>query len=150
MVRPQTDHTGEVYNNRRITGPGSFHRTPSGKGYWAWNWVCLNCGETGCSRSIATIKGYKHICHGKEREGRNRFDASPVSRQTHVRTEELRWLCAKQCRGCRHHDSYMAACLYILNEGKPRPKVDLHTESCPVWEQAKDSKKPVLPVASED
>lgn len=136
--KPANDHTGEVWNNRKITGWGTFRRTSCGKGSWSWKWVCLNCGATGEIQNYTMLKQCWHWC------GARKADSIARSAANHSETWTIPYippvpnatdpskLCSDQCRKCGH--SYMngTICQYILDTGKMRPKVRLDTEPCPV------------------
>lgn len=132
---PMVDHTGEIHNNRLITGPGHYHKPPSGHGFWSWCWECLECGATGEAHNYGQIKFWSHFCPGKVRGRPKQFTATTP---TKPRKPRIDWskCCSSQCRDCGHYDDYCGACLYILDTGHMRPRVDLRHDPCPVKDRA--------------
>lgn len=129
--KPKVDHTGEVYNNRRITGPGTWHQPLHGHGHWSWKWVCLECGAVGECSTMQQIKGWGHWCPGTPRKAPEKF--TYIEKHTpKVRKTDWSKVCSRQCRNCGHYAGYEKACLYYLDTGQRRPKVDLRKEPCPV------------------
>lgn len=140
MEKIQSDHTGEAYHNRLITGRGDLKVTVHiRKGRQVerreqkWKWRCRVCGGTGESLLSALVQ-YGHRC-------------PPVK----PKQEATPYLCAAQCRKCGHYRAIGTgmdrACLYILDARRRRPQVDLATEPCPVRDE-KYRAKPDTGVAS--
>lgn len=144
MRRPQ-DHTGEVFNNRIVTGRGRWHKPPHGHGYWSWRWRCLECGAKGEAATLGQIKGHEHLCPGKPR-GR---PSSPIIEMIEKyvppkKTVARDRLCSAQCRKCRYFFADGRLCDYYLQTGKRRPKVDLRKEPCPVRDTSQRPKTTLI------
>lgn len=133
--KPRVDHTGEVLNNRRITGPGSWHKPGAAHGYWSWRWECLECGATGEAHNYGQLKFWGHWCPGKTRSQTQKYDLTTVGPRPKKRPIDWSKVCGAQCHDCGHFDDYSGGCVYILDTGHRRPKVDLQREKCPVRDQ---------------
>ena len=143
MMKPTLDHTGEVWLNRRITGPGSMRVRPSGKKMWSWRWECIDCGATGEASDFSMIKHHAHLCGERWREVVGRRTETRLTANEYAKTipykpperapQDPGKLCGKQCVDCGHSCmESMLFCQYILDTGRVRPKVDLRKERCPV------------------
>lgn len=130
--KPLVDHTGEILNNRRIIGPGSWHKPPNGHGYWSWKYVCLECGAVGEAHNYGQLKYWGHWCSGKNRGRPQKYDLTTAGPRPKARPIDWSKVCGAQCQDCGHFDGYTGACLYLLDTGQRRPKVDLQREKCPV------------------
>ena len=121
-----TDHTGEVWGNKEILGPGGWkdYKRKTWKGTTTirlrmWRWKCRTCGTEGESRHT-DIKRFPHRCTPEELA---------------AGAKDKPWVCTAQCRGCGHHRTItfgVRCCLYILDTHHRRPQVDLRRETCPV------------------
>ena len=131
MDKPKIDHTGATWMNRRITGPGEYRKKGTGKGYWTWRWVCLDCGAVGPPAMRQNLIQSAHACKDKPRPWRAGHYGNGT--QQARRKDPGGWICTEQCRECGHSfKSGTICCEYILDTGRVRPKVDLRTTPCPV------------------
>lgn len=126
------DHTGEVWENREVIGPGriEYHarRANNGKMSCAreqlWRWRCTKCGAEGECRYYLTQ--YPHKCK--------------TPQQTKAAKKDEPYVCTEQCKDCGHYRTLNGAtfgrcCHYSVDAGSRRPKVDLRTEPCPVRDE---------------
>ena len=134
MDKPKADHTGEVWRNRRITGPGTIRTAACGKSHWTWRWICLDCGAQGEISDWRILRQSSHLCDraGSWSPSCGRGETIPYIPPPPKPPDPAK-ICSEQCRKCGH--SYKGGpifCEYILDTGKIRPKVDLSSERCPV------------------
>ena len=136
------DHTGEVWENREITGPGRMKvelrtkRDADGPRHYEyriqlWRWRCRVCGATG-ETTYGFIARTGHKCKLTQ----------PADGQ-----RDEPYVCTEQCRGCGHYrtisgNEHSRCCHYSIDTGHRRPKADLRTEPCPVREPGYKAPRP--------